>query len=293
MRRTLLVGGVVAVVAALCSTSALAARGHGKYGPFATFAHLGGPGGGAFGLRGFGGPMFGPVFAGPRMHGHRGGLGMRGGGPGGGLLAGSVLKTAATYLGISVAELQADLKGGKTLAQEAGAKGKTAAGLITALTNDAKENLASAVAAGWLTQAQANAVLDRVTAAITSLVNDGPSVPPLKHAGPLSAAATYLGLTAAELRTALEGGKNLAQIAADKGKSVDGLVAVLTADAKVQLDKAVAASTITQAQANAILGKLTQRVTDMVNGVRHAKGTKAAPATTTALKVALRFGSRR
>ena len=111
--------------------------------------------------------MFGPAFAGPGMQGHHRGPGMRGGGPGGGLLAGNVLKTAASYLGISVAELQADLKGGKTLAQEAVAKGKTAAGLITALTNDAKENLAAAVAAGWLTQAQANAVLDRVTAAIT------------------------------------------------------------------------------------------------------------------------------
>ena len=41
------------------------------------------------------------------------------GGPGGGLLAGNVLKTAATYLGIPVADLQTDLKGGKTLAQEA------------------------------------------------------------------------------------------------------------------------------------------------------------------------------
>jgi hypothetical protein len=311
MKRGLFVGTVVAVVAALCTTSALAARGHGKLGPraaqgsgnFGPFVHVTGPGGDVVvgirdvGVPGFG-PFGGPIFGGPGFgpfgkHGH--GAGMRGG-PGAALLAGAVLKTSATYLGMSVAELQAELKGGKTLAQVATAKGKTAAGLVTALTKGAKENLAAAAAAGWITQTQADAVLDVVTEAVTGLVNDGPPVPPekgAKRAGPLDAAATYLGLTVADLVTALRGGKTLAQVAADKGKTVDGLVSALTAGAKTNLDKAVADNRITQAQANAILSKLTQQVTDFVNGVHGPKGKTTATTTANSLKVALKYTIRR
>ncbi len=128
------------------------------------------------------------------------------------------------------------------------------------------------MAAGWITQSQATAVLDGVTKEITELVNNGPPVPPEKLAGPLDAAATYLGMTVADLKTALKGGKTLAQLVTAP-KTVDGLVTALTADAKTKLDKAVADSKITQAQATAILSKLTERVTDFVNGVH---GPKAA-----------------
>ena len=118
-------------------------------------------------------------------------------------------------------------------------RARRAAGLIAALTKEAKENLDAAVAAGWLTQKQADAVLEGVTEEITELVNNGPPVPPEKSAGPLDAAATYLGMTVADMHTALKGGKTLAQLVTAP-KTVDGLVAALTADAKTKLDKAVA-----------------------------------------------------
>jgi hypothetical protein len=303
MKRGLFVGTVVVVVTALCSGPALAARGHGKLGPRGgpqgPFAIFGGQGGPGFGARGFGGPgFFGPGLRGPGMPGPMmGGPGMRHGGPGkggpggGALLGGAVLKTAAAYLEIPLATLQADLKAGKTLAQEAVAKGKTADGLIAALTKDAKENLDAAVAAGWLTQKQADAVLEQTTKAITNLVKNGPPVPPAKgetRAGPLETAATYLDMKVADLLTALKGGKTLAQVTVDKGKTVDGLVTALTAGAKAKLDKAVANDDITQAQANAILSKLTQQVTNFVNGVHPGKdATKTT--TTNATKRAFAF----
>src|SRR5262245_12250345 len=155
MRRGLLVGSVAAVVAALLGSTALAARGHG-HARFGVRANGGGfvfagPGGGMFGGPGMGGPVVGGHGFGPGFGHGPGGPGMRGpGGPGAGLLAGNVLKTSATYLNMTVADLQTALKGGKTLAQVASDKGKTAAGLITALTNEAKDNLDSAVAAGWI-----------------------------------------------------------------------------------------------------------------------------------------------
>src|SRR5256885_17061802 len=102
-------GTVVVVLAAAAATSAFAAstaRGH-HCGPRG-FGIMGGPG---FGGPGFGGPGFGgPGFGGPRG--------------GGGILAADVLTPAADYLGVPLSTLQSDLKGGKTLAQEATAKSK-------------------------------------------------------------------------------------------------------------------------------------------------------------------------
>jgi hypothetical protein len=44
-----------------------------------------------------------------------------------------------------------------------------------------------------------------------------------------TAAATYIGITAADLRTQLAAGKSLADIAVANGKTRDGLIAALTA----------------------------------------------------------------
>ncbi len=60
-------------------------------------------------------------------------------------------------------------------------------------------------------------------------------------------------MTEAQLRTELMNGKTLAQVAKDKGKSVDGLVNALVADAKTRIDAAVKAGRLTQAQADQVL----------------------------------------
>ena len=87
------------------------------------------------------------------------------------------------------------------------------------------------------------------------------------HGGPgLDAAAKYLGLTEAKLRTELESGKTLAQVAKAQDKSVDGLIAALKADAKQKLDAAVKAGRLTQAQETRMLADLDQRLGDFVNG---------------------------
>jgi hypothetical protein len=282
LERQILAVTVVGVVAALVASSALAAgthRGPGPGGP-AVFGFNGGfgafgpgPGGPAFGVRGFG--------PGPGGH-HRGHRGLGGPGP----LAGPIIANTATYLGLTRAQVAAALKSGKTLAQLATDNGKTAAGLVDALVNEAKGHLADAVAAGWLTQAKADAIAAQLAKHLTRFVNNGPpkhkAKPPFS--GPLEKAATYLGTTAAELKTALGSGKSLAQIATEKGKTVDGLVAALTEGAKEKLDAAVAAKTITQAQADAYLAKLTASVKAQIERVPRTK--PAAATTKTAAKFA-------
>jgi polyhydroxyalkanoate synthesis regulator phasin len=91
------------------------------------------------------------------------------------------------------------------------------------------------------------------------------------HAGPpflfgekLSAAADYLRLTEAELRTKLNSGQTLAQIAKGQGKSVDGLKQAILADAKKKLDQLVENGELTQAEANAMYERFQSHVDDLV-----------------------------
>src|SRR5207244_3939478 len=74
------------------------------------------------------------------------------------------------------------------------------------------------------------------------------------------------GLTEDQLRTEIESGKTLAQVAKDHGKSVDGLVTALVDATTKKLDAAVTAGRLTKEQEQSILSDLKQRITDMVNG---------------------------
>ena len=103
-----------------------------------------------------------------------------GGGPGlrfgfgvGGAFTGrdDVFATAATYLGVTEAELKTELASGKTLAQIATAQGKTADGLVQALYDAQKKQLDQAVTAGKLTQSQEDAILANLKTMLTSVVN--------------------------------------------------------------------------------------------------------------------------
>ena len=272
-------GGVAALVATIAVGAALAAPGgHGRFGPFGGMqgTQAGGPGdfggllgpGGVFGFGGLAGEpgrAFGFGFGlGP------GKLGLPGRGLGGGMVGADVLTPAAAFLNLSVADLAADLKSGKTLAQEAKAKGKSADGLIDAIVAAEKKVLDTEVAAGWLTSDQETAVLATVKSQVTNLVNNGPRVPATRPAGGgglLGNAATYLGMTVADLQAALRGGKSLAEITSGvSGKTVDGLVAAMLAPLKKGLDDAVTAGKLTQSQETTIVANLTSRLTDLVNG---------------------------
>jgi hypothetical protein len=194
---------------------------------------------------------------------------------------GGELAAAATYLGVSQADLLTSLQAGKTLAQVAGEqRGKTVAGLIDALVAAEKAELAAAVTAGELTQAQADQMASTLTAHVTAEVNRtrparGPGGPSGFGHGArgdeLTAAATYLGVTESVLVTQLQAGKTLAQVAAaTSGKSTAGLTDALVAAEKAELAAAVTAGTITQAESDQIASTLRARFNALVNGTRPA-----------------------
>ncbi len=80
--------------------------------------------------------------------------------------------------------------------------------------------------------------------------------------------AGFLGITEQQLRTELEGGSTLAEVAANHGKSRDELKAFLTDGQKTKLAEAVTAGRLTQAQADARLAEFTANLDGMIDGAR-------------------------
>ena len=125
-----------------------------------------------------------------------------------------------------------------------------------------KARLQTLVDDGTLTSSQ----LDAVAAALEAARPMGGGHEGRGHGGDrgekrqemLTAAADAIGITADELKTAIEGGQTIAQVAEANGKSVQSVIDALVAQATTDL---------------------TQRITDMVNGVKPAAPTEAAGAT--------------
>jgi hypothetical protein len=141
------------------------------------------------------------------------------------------------------------------------------------------DRLNTAVKDGKLTQAQANAIEQRINQGQLPLFfghhhGFGHGV----RNGELSSAAGYLGLTDAQLLTQLRTGKSLAQVAKDKGKTTAGLEQAMTTAFTTRLDKAVAAGRITKAQEHTILNRFKSRLDRRVNraGIGHEDG-RATP----------------
>jgi polyhydroxyalkanoate synthesis regulator phasin len=155
----------------------------------------------------------------------------------------------------------------------AGQLGVSSEKLTDALKQALENRVDAAVAAGRLTKEEGDALKAKIAQGDAPLAF-GPFFGGKHHGhhgfffGDLSAAATYLGLSEDALRTQLESGKTLAQVAQAQSKSVDDLVTALTDAAKKKLDAAVAAGNLTQAQADQIAGDIKERITDLVNGTR-------------------------
>lgn len=81
------------------------------------------------------------------------------------------LSVAASYLDLTVAEIEQKLDSGKSLAQIAKDEGKSVDGLVDALKADLASHLDNAVAAGRLTKAQEEQILKDVGQRISDFVN--------------------------------------------------------------------------------------------------------------------------
>ncbi|HEY7196005.1 MAG TPA: hypothetical protein VH306_02335 [Gaiellaceae bacterium] len=179
----------------------------------------------------------------------------------------AVLTDAAKQLGVSTSELRTALK--------------------TALEN----RVDAAVADGRLTKEQGAELKKRIEANDFPILGGGPGPgrfgPHFRAGfghfgrpgpfGELDRAAAYLGLSEQALRTQLQSGKSLGQIAKAQGKSADGLVDVLVAAVEKRLDTAVEAGRMSKEDEKKVLSDVEARVKDFVDGAhfrwfRHEDG---------------------
>jgi hypothetical protein len=182
---------------------------------------------------------------------------------------GSYFTAAATYIGITEAQLRTELGTDKSLADVAVAHGKTRDGLIAALTAAQQQDIATLVD-------------QKGIGARPKPANGYGPGPGGFGRGPggrnvigdsEAAAAAYLGTTEADLATKLRAGQTLAQIAnATAGKSRDGLVNALVADATAKIDAAQKAGTITADQATQQKANLSTRIAQLVDTTRPTPG---------------------
>jgi polyhydroxyalkanoate synthesis regulator phasin len=153
--------------------------------------------------------------------------------------------------------------------------------LSDALKHALENRIDEAVEAGRLTEEQGKALKERIDSADVPLVFGGiaPGDRPGFGFGPgfghfgghfglfagLDTAASYLGLDEDELRDRLADGRSLAEIAKAQGKTVDGLVDALVADAEKRIDTAVDGGRLTKEQASELKQDLREHVTVFVN----------------------------
>lgn len=153
-------------------------------------------------------------------------------GPLPGFLPGSdLMETAAAHLEMDAVDVRKALRYGKSLADLAKDKGKSVDGLRQALRDELRKDADEAVDDGTLRRKQADRIVEKLSTHVDELVEQtgGPHPGPVGPPGPLpgiglmETAADYLDIDLAALRGAVHDGKSLADLAQDKGKSVEGL----------------------------------------------------------------------
>ena len=160
---------------------------------------------------------------------------------------GAELSVAAKAIGISDTDLVTELRAGKSIADVAKAHNVDPQIVIDAIVADAKSR-------------------------ITDLVN---GKVPLKLGGPgrfggaaaeLSVVATTIGISESDLRTELQGGKSIADVAKAHNVDVQKVIDAVVNDESKKIDDAVTAGKLTSDQATKLKAALNDRVTALVNG---------------------------
>jgi hypothetical protein len=200
---------------------------------------------------------------------------------------------SAKYLGLAPKDLAAKLPGTSVGKIADATPNKSKTGLVTALSVAANDDITKALADKRVTDDQAKKLRDGLAGEINTFVDRTwptkpaaavrPSVPNAKSflGDMLQTARDYLGgVTLQDVTTAMRSGKSLGDIANDKGKGRDGLVAALTAAANANIDKAVASNKLSVDQAATLKTKVAAKITTFVDRKYSPKTTTGTGTTT-------------
>jgi polyhydroxyalkanoate synthesis regulator phasin len=193
------------------------------------------------------------------------------------MIAGAVTAAALAIGGGAVAATQfgSDADEQAILNDAAGRLGVEPEELSAALEDAIAARIDAAVAAGELTQEQADRIKERLEQGGLPLFgpgfgHHGPMGMHLRHG--LDEAATYLGLSEEELRESLRSGETLAEIATGQGKTAEGLTQAMVDAATADLEQAVADGRLTEEQKQEILEDLPERIAAIVQGELPPRG---------------------
>lgn len=233
------------------------------------------------------------------------------GGPGQALVCSTTNYTdvAAQALGMNSTDLRVALVSGKSISTIASGKNVSLQTVADALNTARKADIAQAVKDGLLTQAQADAIIARMTAVNPAQGGAGPATPPANmtppatppalgsgpNAGPRLpgllggfgrgfglgipaynvvnrevVAAQALGMTCPDLVKATQSGQSIAQIATSKNVQLQTVIDALVNAYKAAYAQDVKEGLITQAQADGRITELVQEITRFVNNARSA-----------------------
>lgn len=182
------------------------------------------------------------------------------------------LDVAAKALGVTADELRTELKAGKSLADVAKAEGVDKQKVIDALVAAAETRLDEAKAA----------LPERIAGIVDGTITGGGPGGMGDHGGRggrggpgggrhLTAAAEVLGMTEDALRTELQAGKSLADVAKAKGVDKQKVIDALVTEAKTRLAEAVKSGKLTQAEADTRAADMAAHIAEEVDEVHQGR----------------------
>jgi hypothetical protein len=204
------------------------------------------------------------------------------------------LDAAAGAIGVSTSELVSALRDGRTIAEVAEAHDVPVAEVVDAIVEAEQDRLDELVAAGRLTQEQADALSADLEERATDLVNGDLAPFPLVEPGfgagvigpgpfgrpgfiagpgpwgfvdgPLGAAADVIGIDESALLAAIAEGDTIADVTRAHDVAVSEVVDAITASMQERLDEAVENGWVSRDRADELAEGLRDRATDLVNG---------------------------
>jgi hypothetical protein len=193
-----------------------------------------------------------------------------------------LMTVAAEKLGMTEAELRTELENGRSIADVAEEKGVDTQVISDAYLEQTQADLDAQVADGSLTQEEADARLEQKTDALPDRLTSTRSDPAGGRGGTdrdgfgsgrgeiksllMTVAAEKLGMTEAELRTELQNGRSIADVADEKGVDTQVISDAYLKQTQAELDAQVADGSLTQEEADAKLQQKTDALPDRLTG---------------------------
>lgn len=159
----------------------------------------------------------------------------------------SAVRILAEETDLTVVEIIEELRTGKSIADVASEHGVALNTIVDQMVDARAERLQDLIDDGYLTQQEADTVLNTMRSRITERLQE-----PWETKSPVAIVANTLGITSEELITSVRDGKTVAEIAAEQGVDLDTVVDALAEPMVERLQDRVDGGLMTQEEADSM-----------------------------------------